>query len=317
MQRVELSGDAKAFAQRRFVAVGLGRRDGERAFDAADNEAVAADRQLRQRDPRARRRSVRRAGRAARPPQARRPIRRRRRLRARSERRSCRGCRATARRAAARAQHEREGQAARAASRRRAGSGFRAPGPRLRHRGRRAASSAILVSAETIVRLPRRQTIPRRCPPRRRKLVDRLDGGRSGMKTAARGRRSATMSEERARRRTRSASASHRSGRLGSCVSMRIRHAIPARGGGKRTSCIVAGAVHGHGGAIDAVALRRREDGDEDRALGHRSTRLCHRAIGVAPFDVGEPARVERRRRSGTRRATARHWRGEPRSGAR
>ena len=51
MERVELSGDAKAFAQRRFVAVGLGRRDGERAFDAADNEAVAADRQLRQRDP--------------------------------------------------------------------------------------------------------------------------------------------------------------------------------------------------------------------------------------------------------------------------
>ena len=51
MERIELSGDAKAFAQRRFVAIGLRRRDGERAFDAAHNEAVAADRQLRQRDP--------------------------------------------------------------------------------------------------------------------------------------------------------------------------------------------------------------------------------------------------------------------------
>ena len=49
-QGIELGGDAKPLAVSRARALGLRRGDRQRAFDAVHNEPVAADRQRRQRD---------------------------------------------------------------------------------------------------------------------------------------------------------------------------------------------------------------------------------------------------------------------------
>ena len=50
LQRIELRRDAEAPPERRLGEMGFGRRDDERAFDAVDDQAVAADRQVGQGD---------------------------------------------------------------------------------------------------------------------------------------------------------------------------------------------------------------------------------------------------------------------------
>ena len=136
-ERVELGGDAEPLAlRRRSELIGLRRGDRQRAFDAVDDEPVAADRQRRQRDRALGDACARRAGRGGRRRRPRRAIRRRPRppasMRASTARgRSRKG--ATVR--LVEAQHERKGQAARRVSST-SRSGCRAPRPRCRPRGR-------------------------------------------------------------------------------------------------------------------------------------------------------------------------------------
>ena len=53
--------------------------------------------------------------------------------------------------------------------------------------------------------------------------------------------------------------------------------------------------VHRHGDSIHGAVLRRGEDRGENGAFGVVPLGLSHRPVGVAPFDVRELARVERR----------------------
>ena len=115
------------------------------------------------------------------------------------------------------------------------------------------------------------------------------------MKTAARDRR---LRDNERGARSKAYAVGKREPPFGQAGIMRVDENTPRHSSARRRQAnfrIVAGAVHGYGGAIDAIALRRCKDGDEDRALGIAPPALCHRAIGVAPFDVGELARVERR----------------------
>ena len=187
-QRVELGGDAEAFANRSAEAVGRGRRDRQRAFDALDNETAAADRQLGQGDPAlGDGASVRQVA-----PDA------------------VRGLDAPFGDGAVLAHDPRVDRARHVAQRR----GQRLAEAQHEREGQPAALSVVDQPRETVARLgfarcvePERgekrdlgfrrndrafaADVPpiRRDSRRVRELVDRLDGGRSGMKPAARGRR--------------------------------------------------------------------------------------------------------------------------------
>ena len=194
------------------------------------------------------------------------------------------------------AQHERKGQAAALCLVDRAASGCRAPVLRSQPQAQARTEARSWFPARRSCACRQCPTIPRRSPPRSRAC-------RSSRRSARRRQRpvpfaaSARMSDERAGSRTTSASASQRSGAAGSCVSMRIRQAMPERGEGKRTSASAFDRFIGHGNSIHARALRRGERGDENGA------------VGVVPLRSGSSGRWRRairRRGAGSRRTAIR-----------
>ena len=177
-----------------------------------------------------------------------------------------------------------------------------------------AVRSAILVSGDTIVRLPRD------VPPFARRSRLRRRACRSFRRSALRnrGRRSqcgasARMSEERA---SEPHAVGERDSALGRLWIVGVDERAPRHAGARRGQSdfgFCRRPVHRHRDAIGAVALRRGEDRDQNRA---------RRIVPAASASSVRRRRAIRRRRgrsrrtarrSGRRRATARDWPAAPR----
>ena len=293
-QGVDLGGDAEPLAQGGVRAVGLRGGDGQRAFDTADDEPVAADRERREGDctlgdgasvgqvaPYALARLD--------PPFAGRAVF------AGDPRVGGRGQIAQWRNwRLAEAEHEREGQGAAMrfideARETVARSGFaadvEAEGGKKRNLGLRRDGGALSSHVPPFAGDARGA----------RERVDRLGARRSGTGTALRRPR---FGENERGAGVKPHPVGERDCTLGRLRTIGVDERPPRHAGarlGQADLGIRGRPVHRHRDAIGPAALRRGEDGDHHRAGRVVPAALRHRPVGVAPFDIGKAARVERR----------------------